>query len=334
MRSSWLLLASLGLSLSFLGCTKATVIGTPCMADADCNVSGQVCAPGFNGGASICTRKCSANTGTNGCPVGYDCFPTDTAKGATCNKTLYEVDAAGKPLLFGVDCAVDQGKCAAVGSGNAQPVCRKIEDPSSDPPAPVELDPNAYCSGACTGDFDCPLDFYCDTDYDGAQRCLRRTVCSPCTSDLNCPKENPVCVPTKDGSSRYCTKSCNTTGDCGGVQNTALSCEQTTSVAGASLFACLHRYGACVGEGYICDPCRKKSDCAKSSSSCIINGSTGERFCSKRCTSDASCTNTGLVKAACDNDESGVPRGEYPLGICNGDADHQYIGLFSCWLPQ
>ncbi|MGZ3429068.1 MAG: hypothetical protein ACXVCV_20590, partial [Polyangia bacterium] len=44
-------------------CTRATAIGTPCLADKDCNVKGQRCVAGVNGGAKICTHACSGQTG-------------------------------------------------------------------------------------------------------------------------------------------------------------------------------------------------------------------------------------------------------------------------------
>jgi hypothetical protein len=312
-----------------LGCTKATVIGTACKADKDCNVKGQVCAPGFNGGPSICTRACTANTGAAGCPVGYDCFPTDTTKGLTCNKTLYEVDKNGDPLLFGVDCSASNDVCLNLGTSNAAPSCRRVSD-GMRPPMPVDFDPNAYCTGTCAGDYDCPLDFYCGADYDMVTKCLRRTLCTPCSIDGNCGGNFPICIPTKDGKAHYCSKNCAGNGDCGGTANTALTCASTTTANGVATMACQHRFGACVGEGNICDPCRTDDDCMKSKSSCVINVGTFEGFCSKRCTTDASCMSlTGTVPAACDNTDM-----NFSLGICNGDLAHAQPGLLSCWLPQ
>ncbi len=337
MRANFLALAMLlAPLLATPACTKATVIGTECKADADCNVKGQICAPGLNAGPSICTHTCTGQSGAMGCPVGFDCFPSDPQKGSTCNKSLYDFDPlTGKPLLFGKDCALDASVCGGAGITNAAASCRKIEDPTSNPPGPVTIDPNAYCTGACTTDAECPLDFVCDTDYDMVKKCLRRTLCTPCTVDANCPSDFAVCVPTRDGKSRYCTKACTGPGDCGGVQNTALECAQTTSAAGTALAACLHRYGSCLGEGNICDPCFKKADCAKSNSTCVTNVGTGERFCTKSCSSDASCKPAGSVASACDNTDiatSANPNG-MSNGICNGDTTHQNPGLFSCWNP-
>ena len=98
---------------------------------------------------------------------------------------------------------------------------------------PVPSDPNAYCTGSCATDGDCPLAFGCLEDYDGAKKCLRRINCDDCKVDANCP--DGQCIPTADGAARYCSKTCNSTNDCGGVQNTALGCQLTTNTAGLEI---------------------------------------------------------------------------------------------------
>ena len=320
------------------GCTNATVIGTACKTAGECNVAGQVCAPGFNAGATICTRKCTGNTGTMGCPVGYECYPTDPAQGATCNKVLYEVDAkTGAPQLIGHDCGLNEPVCMTLTTTNAGAICRKVPDESADPVVAVEQDPNAYCTGSCTTDFDCPLEFRCATDYDMKKKCLKRTSCAECVVDANCPTDFPICIPTKDGTSRYCTKTCAAIGDCGGTQNSAQDCQNTTNAAGGAVMACVQRFGACVGTGNICDPCRTKDDCAKSKSSCAMNPGTGERMCTKQCATDADCMPFGTVKAVCDNTDvynKTTNPGGMSSQLCNGDVMHTTPGLFSCWVPQ
>lgn len=311
-----------------VGCKDPTIIGTLCKKDGDCNIAGQVCAPGFSGGPSICTRKCTSSTGANGCPIGYDCYPTDAAKGATCNKVRYEIDAAGNPLVIGADCSLDDNRCTTLGSTNGSVGCRKIPDESQDPPVPVASDPNAFCTVVCESDGDCPLAFKCATDYQGNKLCLRRTFCDVCAVDENCPEK--VCVSTTDGKERYCTKTCASTNDCGGVQNTALYCSPTKNAAGGDTNACLHRFGACVGEGNICDPCRTKADCAKTSSFCVTNSGSLERFCTKSCADNTDCEG-GTVPSICDNTD--IPTSKNPYGesyeICLG-ADTQ-PGQLTCY---
>src|SRR2546430_1020309 len=94
------------------GCTRATAIGTPCLADKDCNVKGQRCVAQPNGGAKICTHPCSGQTGELGCPIGYDCTAADPASPTdlTCTKESFAFDATtGAPLLFGKDCSLQAG---------------------------------------------------------------------------------------------------------------------------------------------------------------------------------------------------------------------------------
>lgn len=323
------LLLSLTIVTGAVGCKGATIIGTSCKSDGDCNVDGQVCAPGFSGGPSICTRKCTGNTGASGCPIGYDCFPTDESKGMTCNKVRYEFDAAGLPTLFGKDCSLDNSVCGTVGSTNPGVTCRKISD-GQDPPMPVASDPNAFCTGSCEGDGDCPLDLRCAEDYDGVKKCLRRTLCSECRVDENCPEG--VCVPnTNDVPGRYCSKLCNNTNDCGGNQNTAYACRYTTNNLGADVLACVQRFGSCTGAGQVCDPCRKTSDCTAPDTGCIYISATGEGYCSKECNQDSDCAG-GTVEAECDNDDVYNPNTNpygMSLGYCQGkDASP---GQLSCY---
>ena len=55
---------------------RATAIGTPCLADKDCNVKGQRCVAQPSG-TKICTHACAGQTGAQGCPIGYDCSAAD-----------------------------------------------------------------------------------------------------------------------------------------------------------------------------------------------------------------------------------------------------------------
>lgn len=322
-------LAALSLLLCLSACTKPTVIGTACKTTGDCNVKGQVCAPGQGGGASICTHACSSQSGETGCPVGFDCFPSDATLGMTCNKAQYEVTLTGAPLLIGVDCSKNDSVCTALGSTNAAPSCRKLEDPVKKMPNPI--DPAAFCTGACTEDAGCPLQFACLTDYDSVKKCLRRELCSECVINDNCPTDNPLCIPTKDGASHYCSKSCGKGGDCGGIQNTAFICDFATDSTGAQVAACTHRYGACVGKGVVCDPCRSNADCTHAGNSCYANVATGEAFCIKGCKADADCSSSTVPGVACDNTDVYDPSknpGGMSNEICNGGAQP---GLLSCW---
>lgn len=166
----------------------------------------------------------------------------------------------------------------------------------------------------------------CVTDYDGVKKCLKRSRCTECVYNDQCPSSAPACVPTRDGTSKYCTSTCKSQNDCpGSAQAIAfMQCVPGQDADGNVGSFCFHKYGACVGTGEICDPCRVKEDCAKSSSSCIENDQTGERMCSKRCTSEASCASTNVT--GCDNVDMSSS-----LNICTGDAAHNNPGVLTCW---
>lgn len=306
-------------ALLVMGCGSATKIGTPCKADGDCNVVGQRCAPGLNGGAKVCTKPCTANSGASGCPVGYDCGVTDPAIGTTCNKVAYAVDAQGAPVLYGKSCVLDAGVCNNTGDPNSAPTCRKNKDPKANPPAPLEADPDAFCTGSCNSDDDCPSAFRCGTDWDMVKKCLRRSMCDGCVINENCPSQFPICVKGSDGKG-YCSKGCNGDMDCPGAAAMFLwsICDNAQDVTGAVLKACLPRAGGCVKNGELCDPCRTNDDC-KMGSTCVFNDATFERFCSKRCTSDAGCGGPNNTKC----DVNGYK-------ICTAMPDF-YSGALTCW---
>jgi hypothetical protein len=322
------------------GCTRATVIGTPCVVDKDCNVKGQRCVAGLNGGASICTHACTGQTGASGCPIGYDCTAANAANPGdlTCNKETFAFDATtGAPLLFGKDCSLQTGlsqaewdtACAATGDPAANPTCRHARDPNVAGKVPLKNDPHAYCTGSCASDADCPVDMLCATDYDGAKKCLRRGFCDPCYMNDNCTGENDSCVPTSDGSSRYCSKSCGSQYDCGGVQGHFLSCSASTDSLGNGGTYCLHKFGACVGTGEICDPCRSDADCANGTT-CVENISTGERMCTKRCTMNSECASN--KPTVCDfGPPPQTSLDPIYTDLCTGDAQRIYLGVLSCF---
>src|SRR5262249_49730766 len=151
----------------------------------------------------------------------------------------------------------------------------------------ADNDASAYCTAGCSTDNDCPFFMYCTADYDGVSKCLLRGPCAPCSYNDNCNADGSNkngCIQATKGSGSYCSPTCNYNEDCpGGVQAgyygsaNYLSCEVTNDATGGQGRYCVHRYGACVGAGQICDPCRSDGDCAASSSKCIENTLTLER---------------------------------------------------------
>jgi hypothetical protein len=284
---------------------------------------------GLDGGKKICTHPCTGNVGDTGCPVGYDCSISDASIGLTCNAVKYGFDpSTGVPLLFGLSCATDATVCNNTGDPNVMPQCRMGPNLTKNPPIPLVNDPAAYCTGSCSTDNDCPLDFRCNTDWDGAQKCIKRSLCDQCVTNDNCPTDFPTCIPGADGT-LYCSKACGRDEDCPGSAQMAywMTCQVSLGATPAGYY-CTHRYGSCNGDGQVCAPCRSQSDCA-AGLTCIENDASLERFCTKQCTTDAECTSPH--PAACDNKTTAA---NYPTNYCTGDTAKLYTGLLTCWPDQ
>jgi hypothetical protein len=302
-------------------CAKATVIGTHCSHNGDCDVAGQVCVN------NICTHTCLSQVGKNGCPVNFDCTQADPKSiQLTCNRIAYNTDATGKPVLFGQGCGLDDTKCQGTGDPNPMPMCRHAAYLSNSKLVPIPQDPRAYCTGTCKADTDCPINMQCLKDYDGVTKCLNRTLCSPCVITEDCGSEFPICVPDS-GIGHYCTKACATNDDCGGAQGMFMQCQSGVDSLGNAGMFCKHRYGACVGMGNLCDPCRSDGDCPMSGTFCVANEATHESFCTKQCQQDTDCGGTNHT--TCDNVMTD-PQAN-PNLICTGDTQKVNIGVISCW---
>lgn len=316
--------------LVLLAACDATKIGTPCNTTSNCNLKDQLCAGG------ICTRSCRGQYGDVGCPVGYNCAIVDEALGLTCNKVPFAVDDRDAMLLFGKSCATDPDACYNTGDPNPSPTCRrgampvKLDKPL-DPLRSLENDPLAYCTGGCETDKDCPFTMICATDYDHQKRCLLRERCSACAYNDNCPLHAPACVPARDGISNYCTSICNSDSDCPGALQTAyyLTCQPGQDTNGNIGRFCFHKFGSCVGQGNVCDPCRKNEDCTAADTFCHYEGTTGERFCTKTCAAHSACTSPNMTSCGIGfqfKDDFGQP---VVLFFCTGAGNVQPV--FSCW---
>ena len=92
---------------------------------------------------------------------------------------------------------------------------------------------------------------------------------------------------------------------------------------------CLHKFGACVGTGEVCDPCRSDADCANGTR-CVLNGSTGERMCTKPCTMDTQCASD--KPTGCDYGPPPAKAGD-PIysDYCTGDVNHYNPGVLTCF---
>ena len=281
------------------GCVRATAIGTPCVVDKDCNVKGQRCVAQPSGIAHLHARVHRADRRRKAAPSATTATPPTRRRALTCNQESFAFDAARARRCSSARTArCKRARRKPSGTQRARnssdpapsPTCRHAADPDSHatPRAPIRNDAHAYCTAGCARDSDCPVDMYCGADYDGVTKCLRRGFCDPCWMNDNCAGGNDACVPTSDGSARYCTKSC-------ASRSTAAECRATSCrarrrpirVGTARRSACTSSARASA-RGAICDPCRSDGDCG-SGTSCITNLATGERMCTKSCIVDAQC---------------------------------------------
>jgi len=261
-------------------------MGAQCLADADCG--SRTCRRG------ACTAECSAQ---RDCPFGFDCLqaaPEDSVP--TCVPAAYEMPAEGG---FGTECPLAAGGCTSEPS----PCAEGFECLAS-----VKCDANAYCSRACSTDAECPPAFFCGATKVGAgrqMRCLKRGACSPCVVDDQCP-DGSLCDTGPDGS-RHCAQICRLPADCAhallddnGVRYPPFEvCGPEGS--GRAVKTCNPVGGLCAGpsavagidgEGQVCSGCRPGlSDCA-SGLGCWV-GSSGERFCTRKCTVNLSRGGSG-----------------------------------------
>jgi hypothetical protein len=139
-------------------------------------------------------------------------------------------------------------------------------------------DADAYCSGPCAADPDCPSGFFCDqiADENGDPHslCTRRRFCAPCETDADClTVDGQVCAHGPSGE-KTCTTLCDP-----GVDSCPWGNAAVCGVFDADLGVptCAHRFGSCHGEGKGCEPCVRDGDCPNGF--CFGSGYTGERWC-------------------------------------------------------
>jgi hypothetical protein len=243
-------------------------VGLACPVGDEC-YNGAICAEGE------CTVPC---TGAGQCAAGYDCRPFEN--GFACLKVRYAADT-----VIGKSCAIDATVC---GGGQCQ----------NDGPD----DPDAYCTGPCTDDRDCPASTYCgvlrataDTGTDNgcgvyvSQMCVKKGFCSPCVFDSDCP--DGVCAVDSKGQ-KFCTKPC--TPPTWTYDPNLFTCPQPYAECkdrGDGVTVCMHRYGSCVGDGAICSPCRSRADC-QANALCGGNDYTKEKYCEQACSASNPCPTT------------------------------------------
>ena len=339
------------LACAFLVAAVAVVTSAACSDDAQpvaCSdakcAAGNKCLP-LNG-ETKCRKTCSSNSDpASSCPFGFTC--TDTLTGAPPFCIQDEAKRPdGKPLerkpsgQWGAKCQANLG----------------VENEGCD------LDQGFYCYGIsptdgdayctryeCTKDEECGAGFWCGkvnrtpsvatakrlTIGEVESVCLRRTYCSTCKVDLDCP---PVlgtpqhCIPDESGAS-FCAPECATGTNC---PNEAMCVD-----VGVGAKVCYPRAKVCVGDGSLCSPCRSDADCGDDGV-CVKGQYTTEKACAKKSTS--SCE-SGKAKGSCPAKMDTPPTAavrclggvfdEVPKDYCHGI---YFIGEqggdIGCWTPK
>ena len=308
------------------------------------------CAPGNEclplNGEVKCRKTCSSNDDpATSCPFGYTCTDTETGVSPFCIQDTALRDD-GNPVekkpsgQWGAPCPATGG----------------FEN------AACDLDQNFYCYGTsptdaeayctryeCEKDSDCGAGFWCSQinqqpNVKTARRspssigvvqnvCLRRTYCSTCKVDLDCPSiggKAQHCVDDAAGG-RFCAPECDTSQAC---PNEA----RCRDVGG--LKVCYPRASVCTGDGSLCSPCRVDSDCAEGSV-CTKGTYTTEKACTKKVSSceecpqtiDSPARNIGCTREDGDQLPKNHCVGLYELGKPSRPGEPQPYDI-GCWTPD
>lgn len=224
-------------------------------------------------GVTECRLTCDMQVGPTGCPSGYRCFGAPVSY---CQALVPQTPAAQGQ--WGTSCNSLEGVEAA-GCDNANGFYCHFDDRN---------DPNAFCTRMdCQTDRECAGGYYCgsanvippgrrDKREIGVtqKRCLKRTYCSPCSTDVDCgPADDGTkqfCVPGANGDG-LCTKAC--------TKDTNCADEATCRDFGDDRKLCYPNAEVCVGDGNLCSPCRSDADCAAGGGACVKSRYSTEKTC-------------------------------------------------------
>jgi hypothetical protein len=280
--------------LMIVACSSKTIVvrrGPPPCDPTQCAPKNE-CIPDATGVAA-CRIGCETHTD---CPFNTQCLTS--APRSYCVKQTTQVDQKptgqwGYPCLpsGGLEgnpaCSAETGfACYGAGTTDALAYCTQYD---------------------CAEDLDCAGGFYCatinvapnvrnDRRTFGKTRsvCLKRSYCSPCAGDIDCPVvdgQQSLCT-TDDVGDSYCTTRCTSTANC----RLDAACN---GVAPDGSKVCRPRAGVCKGDGSLCSPCRSDVDCPKGF--CIKAGYSPETFCSVKAASDCPAPTMGgsITKGEC-----------------------------------
>lgn len=319
----------------------------PAACDSSKCLPGNTCLP-LNG-ETKCRKTCASNDDpATSCPLGYICV--DTAPGAVspfCVQTT-AVSSQGTPVVAKTDGQWGFPCQATFGAEN--PACDADQGFYCYAVSPSDGD--AYCTTyGCEKDSDCGPGFGCQVvnNYPNANTlkrkefgaaatqnaCIRRTYCSACTSDIDCPTIAGVkqhCIADEAGRA-FCTPECTSTQAC----PTQAKCVTATLTDESQAMICYPRAKACIGDGSLCAPCLSDADCG-ADGICTKGDYTTERFC-------ATAAPGGDCKQ-CPKSIPGLPdrkigctskaTEELPVGYCAGLLSIKgTVGAdVGCWAPD
>jgi hypothetical protein len=329
------LLAGLLGALGSSGCASEPCVGSGCprvCVDPTCEGGGEIPAAGGTGGVtgggrfSPCASDAACDTAhgfscvlgecRHACSTHFDCVgvgPCEPLAGTGanyCAPLAAALPAGGYYTRCprGEECTAAGFTCLGAGVG----------------------DVDAYCSGTCSGDTDCPSGFFCDavrgTDNLPENRCVRRAFCAPCATDADCLGfADRICARDASGE-KICTKRCDpAVVSC--PWGNASECGLFDAELGVT--TCSHRFGSCRGTGKTCEPCVRPADCPNGI--CNRSSFTEERWCVDL-TVECDCEGLPADGGVCSGD-NGCPRSPGGVGMLCYDnpADQQSTASRRCF---
>lgn len=316
------------------GCSSENIAAAPACDSAKCK-PGNKCLP--LDGEVKCRKTCSSNSDpATSCPAGYTCVAPDDGNEPFCVQDNVKIEAKPKGQ-WGFPCNATGGLENPDCDGAQEFYCYGVSP----------TDGNAYCTRySCETDRDCGAGFWCATVNVGpnvasAKRtiqdtqkvCLKRTFCSTCKVDLDCPAIDgraQHCIQDEAGAG-FCTPECGNSTNC----NNEAKCVD----AGIGPKVCYPRAGVCVGDGSLCSPCRSDADCG-ADGACLKGQYTTEKSCAKK--APQSC-NKGEAQGGCVKSLTTPKVSVYCLGGRIEEAPVDYCHGFyevggnptdvGCWTP-
>lgn len=327
-------LAFFGLVFAIPACSTENAAAPPACDSSKCK-PGNTCLP-LNGEIK-CRKTCESNTDpATSCPFGYTCVAPDDGNPPFCVQDNAQIDP--KPNgQWGFP-------CNATG-GVDNPDCDGAQEFYCFGTSPT--DGNAYCTRfSCETDRDCAAGFWCaDSNVgpsagstkrsirDTQKVCLKRTYCSACKVDLDCPplEGRPQHCVADDSGAGFCTPECGSSTNC----NYEAKCVDV----GIGAKVCYPRAHVCVGDGSLCAPCRSDLDCGEDGV-CVKGQYTTERACAKKAPGDC---NKGEAQGGCEQNIA-TPKvavrclggifDEVPANYCHGVYPLGESGDIGCWTPK